>query len=73
MSRREAAWEAPCASRCSTRCIVFGWTVNALAMLGERPVTRVPSAPMLQAADTAAGVTAAGAGAVPARRRGKKS
>eukprot|EP00964_Phaeocystis_antarctica_P103148 scaffold68443_cov61-Phaeocystis_antarctica.AAC.5 len=57
--RREAAWEAPCASRCSTRCIVFGWSVNAVAMLGERPAPRVPSAPMLQAADTAAGVAAA--------------
>ena len=28
-------------------------------MLGESPAPRVPSAPMLQAADTAAGVTAA--------------
>ena len=59
MSRREAAWEAPWASRCSTKCIVLGWRVNALAMLGERPAPRVPSAPMLQADDTAAGVAAA--------------
>ena len=48
MSRREAAWEAPWASRCSTRCMVFGWSVNALAMLGESPAPRVPSAPMVK-------------------------
>jgi len=46
--------------------MVFGWRVNALAMLGDRPASRVPSAPMLQAGDTAGGVAAAVAVAVAA-------